>query len=121
MKLQIHRLIYSLLYFLLHLMTADAATSGAIVDSLQGCNWADIETAQGATGRMFSVPPNQPALISSNGFYQGGYQTNSVIGSFNHQGALSFSLNGGTTNLFGVNMDTSHFLMEANGYFKGMS
>lgn len=97
-----------------------AAVENNIQQSVDACSIENIETTKGLVGRLYSVSGNLAALSSSTAYYQGRYSTESLIGSFDNTGAINFRVDGGQSTLYGLPLDTSHFVLEESGYFKGM-
>lgn len=108
----------SALVLLLFLTQTFAST---ILTEIVGCSLDNLSTTKGLHGTIYGLSSGQTDLISSSAFYDGGYSSESQLGTFDNGGAVSFKVNGASTSLYGVAVDSSNFVMESAGYFKGMS
>lgn len=105
-----------LLALLLPLATVDAS----IATSIDACSIDNVESIKALQGTIYKIDENSASLSASEQYYRSGYSSESVIASFTQSSNLAFQIPGGSAEFYDASFDTSHFVLQESGYFKGM-
>lgn len=91
-----------------------------IQTSINGCSLDNLKYTKGLKGTIYQLDENKSTMSSNSAFYQGLFSSESVLGTFLNTKNAEFSFSGGLTTFSGIEVDSSHIVMEEAGFFKGM-
>lgn len=98
--------------------------NSVLADDIQitnvACNINAISSQAGFEASIYQYTSPQSSYYSDPAFYANGYRSGTVIGSSSGIVNINFDLPGGTQELYGASFDSSNFVVEYMGYFKGM-
>lgn len=114
------KFIYDFILLLFAINITDAIVVGVYNNNPQGCHFNDGDSTRGLTGTIYQIGARSMYLKSRLSYFQGGFSTENIAGSFFNSGSLRFTTNTNRATYYGVEFNAYYYVIEETAYFVGM-
>lgn len=97
-----------------------APVHASIATSIDACSIDNVKSTKALKGTVYKINEKSASLSASEQYYKSGYTTEDIVTTFTQSSNIAFQIPGGEANFYGAHFDTSHFVLQESGYFKGM-